>query len=752
MKETKFNSIQSNRVLIFVEFFLNYFPVALAFLMPVFFLTAFTDYFEQGKFVLFLAGTIALAVFWVLKLLLRSSVYITKSKLDVPIWLYLLVFTLSSVLTNNPTDSLFGTQLRWVPSLLSMVTFILYFYTISTNMRSLQAIKYSIFGFIAGGTVSSIVGLLSYYGVKLGKDSLLSSPTFNLAGSIENLSLVAAITFLLSLSVLVNTKEKLNKLLTLLSSMLNIFLIIIIGHFASIVVVIIGAIYLLLTSNFQKIKSEISAVGIISVVILGLTLIPATSKLILRGNMPLEPQLSIQNSWAISASVLRDRPFQGMGPNNFSKVYLREKPISMNGTSYWNYNFSKPYNQILDELVSFGLLGLVVGIYFYYRLFEVIKSVIQKKEEFTPIHQALVLPVAAIPVYYFLGTANTITTFIFFHFLAVFMSVMAGFQKSKNSEDIYITITSFSSLEVSDTPERKEKFQYFAILPILGVAGALGYYSSYNVLGEYYFRKSINAAITNDAYGVYNNQIEARNVFPRRDSYHAAIAQTNLNLAITLANKKDLSNQEKEVIQNLISESIRSARLTTENLDPLNVNNWIVRASVYKALIGVTNDADQWTISALNNAITLDPANPNLRLELGSIYFSKQDYLTAANLFRQATQLKGDYANAHYNMAQALKGAKIYDLAISELEITKSLLPSDSSDIAKIDEEIKQIKALGNVAGANTERKSVEALETKPSDEKSAEEQTLTKPDEVKKDSAVLEKVINDKKEVDTKN
>jgi len=169
-------------------------------------------------------------------------------------------------------------------------------------------------------------------------------------------------------------------------------------------------------------------------------------------------------------------------------------------------------------------------------------------------------------------------------------------------------------------------------------------------------------------------------------------------------------------------------------------------------LIGVTNDADQWTISALNNAITLDPANPNLRLELGSIYFSKQDYLTAANLFRQATQLKGDYANAHYNMAQALKGAKIYDLAISELEITKSLLPSDSSDIAKIDEEIKQIKALGNVAGANTERKSVEALETKPSDEKSAEEQTLTKPDEVKKDSAVLEKVINDKKEVDTKN
>lgn len=750
MKDTKFNSIQSNRVLIFVEFFLNYFPVALALLMPVFFLTTFTDYFEQGKFVLFLTGTIVLAVFWVLKLLLRSSVYITKSKLDVPIWLYILVFALSSILSSNPTDSLFGTQLKWVPSLLSMVTFVLYFYTISTNMRSLQAIKYSIFGFIAGGTISTIVGLFSYYGVKLGKDSLLASSTFNLAGSIENLSLIASISFLLSLSVLINTKEKLNKFLTLISTIINIFLVILIGHLGSIIVASIGVIYLLLTSNLQKIKSELSIVGIITLVVVSFSLIPATSKLILRNNLPLEPQLSIENSWAISASVLKDRPFQGMGPNNFSKVFLLNKPLSMNGSQFWNYTFTKPYNQVMDELVSLGLLGIIVGIYFYYRLFEVIKSVIQKKEEFTPIHQALILPVAAIPTYYLFGNANTVSTFIFFHFLAIFMSVMAGFQKSKNSEDIFITITSFSSLEVSDTPERKEKFQYFAILPILGVAGTLGYYSSYNMLGEFYFRKSINAAVTNDAYGVYNNQIEARNIFPRRDSYHTAIAQTNLNLAITLANKKDLTSQEKEVIQNLISESIRSARLSTENLDPLNINNWLVRASVYKSLIGVTNDADQWTISALNNAITLDPANPNLRLELGSIYFAKQDYLTAANLFKQATQLKGDYANAHYNLAQALKGAKIYDLAINELEITKSLLPANSTDIEKINTEINQIKSLNNVAGANTERKSVEVLETKTSESKTIEEQVLTKPGENKTDTTVLEKIVNDKKQTET--
>lgn len=742
MKDTKFNSIQSNRVLIFVEFFLNYFPVALAFLMPVFFLTTFTDYFEQGKFVLFLTATIFLSIFWVLKLLLRSSVYVTKSKLDVPIWLYLLVFGLSSALSLNPIDSLYGTQLRWVPSMLSLVTFVLYFYTIATNMRSLQAIKYSIFAFILGGTVSSLVGLLTYYGVKLGNGSLLSSGIFNLAGSIENLSLIASITGLLSLSVMFNTKEKLNKTLTFSSAILNITLVMLLSHLGSIVVLISGIIFLIITSNITKIKAELSTIAIYAVILIGLMVLPATSKLVVKNNLTLEPQLSVQNSWAIAANVLKDRPFQGTGANTFSKVYLINKPANVNDSPYWNFNFSKPYNQIFDELISLGILGIIVGLYFYYRLFEIIKNVVINKEEFTPLHQALIIPVVGIPLYLVFGTSNTISTFIFFNFLAIFMSVIAGFQKSKNSEDIFITVTSFSSLEVSDTPERKEKFQYFAILPILGVAGALGYYSSYNVLGEFYFRQSINSALSNDAYGVYNNQVQARNVFPRRDAYHTALAQTNLNLAITLANKQNLSAQEKEVIQNLISESIRSTRLSTENLDPLNINNWITRASVYKSLIGVTNDADQWTVSALNNAISLDPANPNLRLELGSIYFSKQDYLTAANLFKQATQLKNDYANAHYNLAQALKGAKIYDLAINELEITKSLLPADSTDIKNIEEEIKAIRAVASVNGVSTERKSVEVLETKSNS--NTQQPSLTKPGEDKKDNSALEKVVNE--------
>ncbi len=746
MKDNKLNSIYSNKVLIFVEFFLNYFPVALTFLMPVFFLTTFTEFYEYSKFVLFLVGTLLLTLFWVLKLLLSSKVYITKSNLDTPIWMYLIVFTLSTFLSINQIDSIFGTQTKWVPSLIALVTFVLYFYVISTNLRSLQAIKYSIYGLMAGGTVSSIVMIMSYFGIKLGSQEFLQIPTFNLAGSLEIASLVASISLLFGISVFYNTKDSIIKSLGFLSIVINLVALTLVWHYPALILTIIGFAYVNLTfvRSFKSIQVEFGTILIVAAVWIALISTPLTAKYLKKSTFALEPQLDVQTSWQMSATVLKDRPFWGMGPNSFGKVYNQNKSISMNTNSpFWNYNFQRPVSQVFDDLAALGILGALVSLYFMYRLVELIKNVYEKKEEFSPVHQALLIPVIGIPFYNLIANGSTQSNFIFYTYLAIFVSLVAGFGKNKKTEDIYISIKSFSTIEVSDQPERKEKFQFFAVIPLIGAAAAIGYYSTFNLQSEYFFRKAIDSAIGNDVFGVYNNQINARNAFPRRDSYHTAIAQTNLNLAITLANKGNLSQQEKEAIQTLISESIRSTRLATENLDPLNLNNWIVRASIYKTLIGVTSDADQWALSALNNAIQLDPANPNLRMELGTIFFAKGDFLNAANMFKQATQLKSNYANAHYNLGQALIKLEAFDVAASELEVTKSLLPANSPDLEKLNKEIDSAKSKIKVAGAST-KASVQELENKNGQNTDTTSEKLTKPEEVKKDTS-LEKVVNTK-------
>lgn len=742
MKENKLSSLQSNKVFIFVEFFLNYFPVALTFLMPVFFLTTFTEFYEYSKFVLFLGGTLLLTLFWILKLLLSSKVYITKSNLDAPLWIYLATFTLSTFLSINQIDSIFGTQTKWVPSLLALATFILYFYVISTNLRSLQAIKYSIYGLMFGGTVSSMILILSYFGFKLGSQAFLQIPTFNLAGSLEIASLVASISLLFGISVFYNTKDSTIKGLSFLSYIVNFIALTLVWHYPALILTVLGFAYINLTfiRNFKNIQVEFGTLLVIATIWITLISLPLTSKYLKKNTFALEPQLDIQTSWYMAATVLKEQPIWGYGPSSFSKVYNQNKTISMNNSSYWNYNFTRPVSQVLEDLAALGILGSLVSLYFSYRLFELVKNVYEKKEEFSPVHQALLIPVIGIPFYHLISNSSTQSNFIFYTYLGIFVSLVAGFGKNKKSEDIYISIKSFSSIEISDEQEKKEKFQFFAVLPLIGVGSAIAYYSTFNLQSEFFFRRAIDSALSNDVYGVYNNQINARNAFPRRDSYHTAIAQTNLNLAITLANKGNLNQQEKEAIQTLISESIRSTRLATESLDPLNLNNWLVRSSIYKTLIGVTSDADQWAIGSLNNAIQLDPANPNLRMELGTVYFAKGDFLSSANMFKQATQLKQNYANAHYNLAQALVKLESYDAAVSELEITKSLLPSNSTEIDRLNKEIDLAKTKTKVAGAQT-KASVQQLENKDKEADSSNE-TLTKPEPSDKSSS-LEKAVN---------
>ena len=130
-------------------------------------------------------------------------------------------------------------------------------------------------------------------------------------------------------------------------------------------------------------------------------------------------------------------------------------------------------------------------------------------------------------------------------------------------------------------------------------------------------------------------------------------------------------------------------------------------------------------------------------MELGTIFFAKGDFLNAANMFKQATQLKSNYANAHYNLGQALIKLEAFDVAASELEVTKSLLPANSPDLEKLNKEIDSAKSKIKVAGAST-KASVQELENKDGQNTDTTSEKLTKPEEVKKDTS-LEKVVNTK-------
>lgn len=340
--------------------------------------------------------------------------------------------------------------------------------------------------------------------------------------------------------------------------------------------------------------------------------------------------------------------------------------------------------------------------------------------------------------------ASVLTGFLFFLLLGLFVANTNVKRRVSHGEKSVTMIIDTSVNSFSEDTSNSGVLRIITAVPLIALAAVGAFYVYKMYPGEYFMRKAALAAMANSGNDTYQYQGKAINASPRKDVYHNAYAQTNLTLALNLASKGELTDPEKQTVQTLLAQAIRSARATTEVLNPANVAGWEVRASIYRALINTAQDADRWTIEALNRAIQLDPTNPRLRVDLGGIYYARQDYLSAANMFRQATNLKADYANAYYNFGQSLLQLQDYANARRAFEITQSLVPEGSTDYEMVATSIASIDAMPQVAGTQSDRPTVEEIEMQIAEEEEVTEQEplINEGEETIKESTQSEAIV----------
>ena len=722
-----------------IDTLLNLVPVLLAFLMPAFFLPITSEFFEFNKFALLAVTTSVLLILWVLSMIQNKRVYVTRSVLDVGLVLVLVSFVLSSVFSVHKVSSIFGSYGRWFPSLFSFAILLAFYYVVSANLRSsLRTVYYAL---IAGSTLSTLVALLSYFGIKLGSAVYFQSVNFNLTGSSTTAALVAVVGALLAMILMIRTNTQAIKMFLLQAVALNMLGVALLGTWQIWTVFAVGllaAFYFLPGDTIRSNKTLLLALGGIFTAFVLIFAMPTTREVLVNSNYPREITLPAKESQVVAFSVLRDYPLLGSGPSTFYLNYPNYKSLAMNATTYWNVRFDKPFSEAFNILSSLGLIGILMTALFAVRLLKVV-AFAKKSEDNSGLLAAAGTGLIVMSAYFLLAYANVLTAFLFMLFLATSVALASVFKEKRVGEDVSLGISSFSSDSsmsiLNDLGERKEIFPYIVSAPVVGLV-ALGMFQLFRMYsGEYYIRQAIAAAAQNNGSLTYQMQVKAININPRRDAYHNAYAQTNMALANTLASKPDLTDQEKVTIQTLIAQAIRSSRVTTETLNPTNVANWETRAFVYRALVGVAKDADQWAINAYNSAIQLDPSNPRLRLDLGGLYYAKEDYLSAASFFRQATSLKPDYANAHYNFGHALMKLNAYADAQREFELVLRMVPADTADYTKASADLETAKTMAVQAGSKAQP-TVEQLEGSAipvngqSDAQKQTQESLIKPGE----------------------
>jgi len=325
--------------------------------------------------------------------------------------------------------------------------------------------------------------------------------------------------------------------------------------------------------------------------------------------------------------------------------------------------------------------------------------------------------------------------------LFIMLAIFAISQMLKEPERFTSFELSFLS-KIKTSPEAGSiKVKHYGKFPtiivmllIISVVSLPVYFAVRSIISDFFFQKSLIAASNNQGLETYNMQIAAIQAFPYRDVYYRGFSQTNLALANSLAvsqkNTQKNSSPSAEVQQNilqLIQQSINAGRTATA-VAPLTSFNWNNLSTIYRSLIGFGQNADQFTILTNQQAIALDPSNPQQYIELGGVYYQLGAYDEAIRYFQQAIALKKDYANAYYNLGHTFEAKGDLQTALTLYQTVQQLVAKDETNNKKISEEIKALQIKIGTSQKQAERASnvetnTEAENGKPLEVNKAETQ-----------------------------
>ncbi|MGD9129704.1 MAG: tetratricopeptide repeat protein [Candidatus Woesebacteria bacterium] len=583
--------------------------------------------------------------------------------------------------------------------ILSPVTVPLILFSLATAASTFLTQTYPVENLLGMGGIYIAFGIISLLGASLIKNKNIEDKfitTFNLSSVILTVSgLLQLIGFGPSKLISLITGFQLpNNLIFNLSGSSFTAVQILALNLVAIIAQVVKKRYL---SSINLISAPIIIAGLL---IFGWSLLPGKQT-------PLTlPSLSA--SWSVGLDSLRSpkTALVGQGTDAYQNVYTIFRPIWTNGKTYWQTNFSRAANLPLTLIVTHGLLGTLAWIFLMLQFFRK-KNLIASKDS------ALTWVIAAVFMMQLLFPPNAVLLIIQAIALAFWM---ANFRKqfpSLELEALNMTVSVKKQNQQDKTPSINN-LMILIVNSLLGLALCfLLFLTARAYLSFHQLYLANKAFLQNDAVKTYEEQAKAVSLNPYLDTTRREYALTNLKIATALSNKADLTEQETNQMLQLLQQAVREAKAATI-LDPMDVNNQLILAQVYRAIAPINEEALQLAVSSYLRAIETYPSNPLLRVELASLLMSQEQYNQAINLYQQAINLKPDLPIAYYQISLPLINLNRLSEAKMALEQALLLLPQDSEDygvvqkdLATIDKKIKEASDSAQVqdaASAQTEQ------------------------------------------------
>lgn len=621
-------------------------------LFPLVFINLTTDFFTLPKQALLIFVTLALILLFGVKSVLTEKVRIRRTPFDLPVLLILLAILLSAVFSVSRFDSF----VNFVPILFAGVLF----FAITFNIKDEKSEVVLTSSLLTGGALLSLTTIFSYFKIYVFPFDFTKTQNFTTSGSLLDTGLYLLFLLPLGLYFLTPFLRKRHK------------------------------------ETGEEKKEDIAKMlgfGVLSITIL-VGLIVSLYSLLKPGVLALLP---IDTGFQVAfAAISQDSPriFQGLlfgsGWGQFLTDFTKFKQASFNtNPALWNLTFIRSSSFVLELLATTGLLGLLSFLFLCFRT-------IKERPLFIPLVVALSLSFV-LPLSFF-------TISLIFLLLGIYAG-LKGLNQTQKYFDVELQLVAlkkgffaFALEEVTRGKGGNKALSYFVLGFSIVTALFFGLASFDYLSANLAFQRSLVAASQNNGQLTYNYQNKALNTFTGRyvDSYYRVFSQTNLALANSIASSlpqgASPSAQTTQTIYTLVQQSINAARQATA-LSPQNTINWQNLSSIYRSLIGFGQNADSFAILAQQQAVQLDPTNPQEYISLGGIYYQLRAWDRAQEQFQLAVNLKPDFPNAYYNLGHALQEKGDLKGALTQYQTVRTLVLNDKTNLDKIDAEIKTLEA-----------------------------------------------------------
>ncbi len=404
-------------------------------------------------------------------------------------------------------------------------------------------------------------------------------------------------------------------------------------------------------------------------------------------------------SWSVALESLKRSPFLGSGIGNYRNSYTRFRPLSTNSDSLIDFRFAASHNSILHYATNSGLVGLAAYLLFLSQIIIPVAHSLTREKKLNPLTLLslvtlvghLFIPLGTLPLFFLLLFVCYLDTN---HHRPLWdrsePANLNWLQQILKSEDLPTSIP--PSIELALKPKYYALKSVFLSIGIFLFTAYSLYYSFTLLSTQYRYQKSLNLLQSSKVREAYDETSRLIKVDPSIDAYHLLAANESLVIAQSLAGKGNLTDDERKTFSSLISQAVSQAKIAT-SLNPQRSVNWDTLANIYTRIIPISSDAAQFALNSLTQAIQMDPLNPYLYFNLGSLQANFQQYSQAQLAFSRSAGLKPNFANSHYNLAFMLE--KQGDLVGSarEMQLVVNLLPPNSPESATAQKALDALSA-----------------------------------------------------------